>query len=282
MEFVETAGLTIAYHRVGEGPALLFVHGAAEDGRVWAPQFAGLSDEFTVIAWDEPGAGQSSDLPGHVDLADFADGLAAVIGALDLGPVHLAGLSWGGTVMLELYRRHPSLVATLIFIDSYAGWRGSLPVEEVDARVAGTRRMLADGEPFDPTLPGLFAHGPPARFVSLLAEIASSVRPSTLGIELGIMAEADLSNVLPRITVPTLLVWGREDARSPLFVARQFHEAIADSSLVVIDDAGHMSHLERPEQVNAAIREFCRAHAAQTRVTIRSDSSHRRRPSSPS
>jgi pimeloyl-ACP methyl ester carboxylesterase len=173
----------------------------------------------------------------------------------------MAGLSWGGTVLLELYRRHPGLVATLILIDTYAGWKGSLPADEVETRVAGARNMLAAAdEEFDPTLPGLFADHPPAKFVPLLAAIAAGVRPATLARELAIMAETDLSDLLPHIAVPTLLIWGQLDARSPLIVGRQFEQAIPDSTLVVIQGAGHMSHLERPERVNDAVRDFCRAH----------------------
>ena len=261
VEFVEAGRLEIAYERVGEGPPLVFVHGVAEDSRIWEPQLAGLADEFTVVAWDEPGAGRSSDLPENFGLAGFADGLAALLEALDLGPAHVAGLSWGGTVVLELYRRHPELVATLIMIDTYAGWKGSLPADEVRARVAGTRKMLAaSDEEFDPTLPGLFANDPPAKFVPLLAAIAADVRPATLGHEMTIMAETDLSDLLPHIGVPTLLIWGQHDVRSPLNVAHQFEQAIPGSTLVVIGRAGHMSNLERPEQVNDAVREFCRAH----------------------
>jgi pimeloyl-ACP methyl ester carboxylesterase len=261
VQLVEAGGLAIAYQRDGVGPPLVLVHGAAEDSRIWAPQFADLTDEFTVIAWDEPGAGRSSNLPSHFGLADIADGLAALLETLDLGPAHVGGISWGGTVLLELYRRHPAHVATLIMIDTYAGWRGSLPAEEVRARVASTRKMLSVKEQvFDPTLPGLFANDPPAEYVPLLTAIAADVRPDTLRHELAIMARTDLRDLLPRIAVPTLLIWGRHDARSPLSVAHQFHEAIPDSTLVVIDDAGHLSHLERPEQVNQAVREFCRAH----------------------
>lgn len=268
MQRVETGALTIAYRRDGAGAPLVLVHGAAEDSRSWAPQLADLSDELTVVAWDEPGAGGSSDLPAGFGLADIADGLAAFLDALDLGPAHIAGSSWGGTVVLELYRRHPARVATLILIDTYAGWKGSLPAEEVAARVAGVREMLSvEDQAFDPTLPGLFANEPPDEVVALLAELAADVRPDTLRQELGIMAEADLSDVLPRIAVPTLLIWGRRDERSPLSVAHRFHEAIPDSTLVVIEDAGHLSHLERPEQVNRAVREFCRAHRGTRRVT---------------
>ncbi|MGH8774809.1 MAG: alpha/beta fold hydrolase, partial [Jiangellaceae bacterium] len=62
MEVVRAKGLEIAYERVGEGPPLVFVHGAASDARLWRPQLAALADEFTVVAWDEPGAGSLAGL----------------------------------------------------------------------------------------------------------------------------------------------------------------------------------------------------------------------------
>jgi pimeloyl-ACP methyl ester carboxylesterase len=253
-------GLEIAYERVGVGPPLVLVHGAAEDGRVWQPQLAALADEFTVVAWDEPGAGRSSDVPADFGLPDYAHCLAGLIEALALGPAHVAGLSWGGAVVQELYRRHPGLVATLILVDTYAGWKGSLPEADVRARVAGAGQMLAaPAEQFDPTLPGLFAGDPPAAFVPLLEEIAAAVRPESLRTQLFVMAEADQRDLLPRIAVPTLLIWGELDARSPLSVARQFAQAIPDAQLVVIPRCGHVSNLEQPEQFNEALREFCRA-----------------------
>jgi pimeloyl-ACP methyl ester carboxylesterase len=261
VEVVRANGLDIAYERLGEGSALVLVHGAPADGRLWRPQLVALADEFTVVAWDEPGAGRSSDLPAGFGLADYANCLAALVQALDLAPAHVAGLSWGGTVALELYRRHPGLVATLILADTYAGWKGSLPEEEVRARVAGLRQMLAaPAAEFDPTPAGLFAGDPPPEFVPLLGEIFAAVRREGVRMLLSVMGEADQRDLLPRIAVPTLLIWGELDARSPLGVARQFERAIPDTKLVVIPGAGHLSNLERPEQFNDAIREFCRAH----------------------
>jgi pimeloyl-ACP methyl ester carboxylesterase len=144
-----------------------------------AAAVAALADEFTVVASDEPGAGRSSDVPANFVLGDYADCLAAMIATLELGPAHVAGLSWGGTVALELYRRHPELVATPLLIDTDAGWKGSLPEAEVQARVAGVRQtLMAPDHVFDPTLPGLFAGDPPAEFVPLLAAMAAEVRPS--------------------------------------------------------------------------------------------------------
>jgi pimeloyl-ACP methyl ester carboxylesterase len=154
-------------------------------------------------------------------LADYAACLAALIEALSLGPAHVAGLSWGGTVALELYRRHPGTVATLMLADTCAGWKGSLPEQEVKARVAVLHRMLAaPAEEFDPTPPSLFAGNPPPEFVPLLREIFAAVRRESLRTLLLVMAEANQRDLLPRIDAPTLLTWGELDARSPRSVAR--------------------------------------------------------------
>jgi pimeloyl-ACP methyl ester carboxylesterase len=263
VEVVRVNGLEIAYERVGEGPPLVFVHGAASDARLWRPQLAALADEFTVVAWDEPGAGRSSNVPADFGLADYASCLAALIEALALSPAHVAGISWGGAVVQELYRQHSELVATLILVDTYAGWKGSLPEEEVRARLDGAyQALMVPAEQFDPTraLPGWFAGDPPAEFVPLLEDMAAAVRPESLRIALPVMAETDQRDLLPSITVPTLLIWGELDVRSPLSVARQFEQAIPDTKLIVIPGAGHISNLEQPERFTEAVREFCRAH----------------------
>lgn len=262
MRTVAVNGLEIAYRRAGSGPPLVLAHGGGSDGREWRRQLEGLADEFTVVAWDEPGAGGSGDPPDPFGLAQFADALAGVIEALDLAPAHLGGLSWGGVVAQEVYRRHPQDVGTLILCDTYAGWKGSLPPEEVEARVAGVLRSLeVPADEFAVLIPGLFAANPPSDVVAELASIEAGARPEGFRRLVMAIAECDLSDLLPQIAVPTLLIWGEEDARSPVDpVARQFHEAIPDAELVIIPGAGHMSSMERPEQFNRAVREFCRAH----------------------
>src|SRR4051812_7159869 len=203
---VRAAGMEVAYDRVGRGPPLVLVHSAASDAREWRPQIAGLSDDFTVIAWDEPGAGRSSDVPADFGLAGYATALAALVEALG-APAHVCGLSWGGIVTLELYRRRPELVATLVLADTYAGWKGSLPEHELRARVADVERMLgARAEKMRPTFPGLFAGEPARDVVELLDAVAADVRPESVRVALAAVAEADLRDVLPRIAVPTLLL----------------------------------------------------------------------------
>ena len=88
-----------------------------------------------MIAWDGPGTGRSDDPPESFDMAGFADRLAEFIDELELGRPHVAGLSFGGALALELYRRHPEIPRTLILVSAYAGWAGSLPPEVVDRRL---------------------------------------------------------------------------------------------------------------------------------------------------
>jgi len=70
-------------------------------------------------------------------------------------------------------------------------------------------------------------------------------------------AEVDTRDILREIRVPTLLVWGDADARSPLTVARQFHAAIPDARLAIVAGAGHVSNVDAPAQFNAVVRDFC-------------------------
>ena len=249
--------MRIAYRRSGSGPPLVLAHGGASDGREWRPQLEGLGDVATVVTWDEPGAGASQELPRDFAIGDYAEALAGLIDALDLVPAHVGGLSWGGTLALELYRRHPDRVASLVLADTYAGWKGSLPADEVAARVAGAKASLeAPPEEFEASLPGLFAADPPPDVVAELEAIMADAKPQAFRCLIEAMAACDLRHVLPTIAVPTLLVWGAEDVRSPLRVAHEFEAAIPDAELVVIEGAGHMSNLERPDEFNAAVRRF--------------------------
>ena len=249
---LRVGGLDVAHVRRGTGPPLVLVHGAAEDHRSWRFQLDDLSEVATVVAWDEPGCGHSSDPPEDVGLDGLATALAALVETV--GPAHVLGFSWGGTLVLELWRQRPDLVASLVLTDTYAGWRGSLPAEEVEARVASITATLASEHP-DP-VPGLFAGSPRPEAVALLAEMAADVRPATLRRSLALMADADLSGVLPTIDVPTLLLWGERDVRSPLSVARAFEAAIPGARLRIIAGAGHAAHLDQPEAFTAAVRDW--------------------------
>jgi pimeloyl-ACP methyl ester carboxylesterase len=261
MKQLEVGGLRIAYRRAGAGPALVLVHGAVCDGRVWRRQLADLSDEFTVIAWDAPGCGGSDDPPGTFRLADYADCLAGLITALGPGRPYVLGHSFGGGLALELYRRHRSLPGALVLAGAYAGWAGSLPADEIARRVRVAEQTAADiarGDFVPTSIPGLFSEALADDARSELATIMSEIRPAATRMMASAFAAADLRDVLPGIDVPTLLIHGDADARSPLAVAEALHAAIPGSQLTVLPGLGHEAYLESPEAFNAEVRRFLR------------------------
>ena len=253
-------GLELAFERAGEGPPLVLVHGLLCDGRAWRPQLAGLAGELTVVAWDEPGAGRSSEPQEPFELADYADALAGLIEGLGLGPAAVAGMSWGGIVAQELYRRRPELVAGLILADTYAGWAGSLTAEACVARLASclSQSTMPAEEVVEQWMPGLLSARAPDGVIDELASILSGFQPAAFRLAARAAAGADTRDLLGRIEAPTLLLWGEHDARSPLAVGERMRDAIPGARLSVIADAGHMSNLEQPAGFNEEVLEFCR------------------------
>jgi pimeloyl-ACP methyl ester carboxylesterase len=260
-DHVLVGALRLGFRRAGEGPPLVLLHGGLEDSRAWQDQLEDLSDEFTVVAWDAPGCGGSADPPDDFRLADYADCLADLIDALALDRPHVLGHSFGAGLALELYRRHPELPRSLLLAGAYAGWAGSLPREEVDERLRlalEVAELLPDR--FVPqSIPGLFSDLIPPERAEELAAIMAEARPVGTRVMARAFAEADLRDVLPQIQVPTLLLCGEADERSPLHVAEALHAAIPRSTMVVLRGLGHESYVEAPEQFNAEIRAFVRS-----------------------
>jgi pimeloyl-ACP methyl ester carboxylesterase len=261
MDQIEVGGLRVAFERRGEGPPLVLLHGWPSNSREWRRQIDSLSDEFTVVAWDAPGAGRSSDPPETFRLSDWADCLAAFIAGLGLERAHVAGLSWGGSLALELCRRHPTVPDTLILVSAYAGWAGSLPAEVVQERL---QLYLRNSElPSDEWAPAviqtLLTDRATENMVDELTSILSEFHPAAMRVAIPAIAEADLRDVLPHIDVPTLLLCGDKDARAPKHVWEPLHAGIRRSKLVVIPDVGHMIDIEAAERFNAEVRAFLRA-----------------------
>lgn len=261
MDEIEVAGLRIAFERAGEGPPLVLLHGILGDRRVWRRQLDDLSDEFAVVAWDAPGCGRSSDPPETFRLPQYADCLAGFVDALGLRRPHVLGLSLGGALALELYRRHPTVPMTLVLASAYAGWAGSLPAEVVEQRLRQCLRE-ADQPPdqwVPGWIPGLLTESAPAELVAEVVAMMSEFHPAGYRAMAYAVAEADLRDVLPHIDVPTLLLYGDADQRSPLNVAEDLHAKVPTSRLVVLPGVGHLSNVEAAAPFNAEVRIFLRS-----------------------
>lgn len=266
MEHVEINGLSIAFQRLGEGPLVVLLHGGLSDSREWRRQIDELSDDFTVVAWDAPGCGRSSDPPESFRMPDYADCLASLIDALGAGRPHVVGLSFGGTLALALYRRRPKLPRTLVLAAAYAGWAGSLPPDAVAARLEGALResALPANEVARSWIPDLLTDQAPTEMIEELVEIISDRHPVGAATMARAMAEADLRDVLAGITVPTLLLYGAADGRAPLSLAEELGAQIPGSSLIVIPGVGHQSNIEAADRFNAEVREFLQSDRATT------------------
>lgn len=261
MDFATVGGQRIAYRERGEGPSLVFLHGWPLDSRESRRQVDGLSDEFRAVAWDAPGAGRSSDPPEAARLADWAQWLAEFIEVLDLAPAHVAGLSFGGGLALELLRQHAEVVKSLILMSAYAGWGGSPSLDEVQARLELTRRNT-ESPPVQwaPALiETLLPEGSDVELADELTTMLTDFHPAATRTALHAFAEADLSDTLANVDVPTLLLYGGLDVRAPREVWEPIQKGIAHSRLVVIPEVGHMVDMQAAERCNAEIRAFVRS-----------------------
>ena len=103
----------------------------------------------------------------------------------------------------------------------------------------------------------MFSGSPRQEVREELAGIMADFHPIGFRLMATALAHADTRDLLPTIRVPTLLVWGDADARSPMAVAHQMRDAIPNARLAVIAGAGHVSNLEQPARFDAEVRNFC-------------------------
>jgi len=260
MAFVEAGGLRIAYVREGSGRPIVFVHGFFGDHRVWRRQLE-LADEYTCVAWDAPGCGASSMAPDSFRMPDYADLLAAFITRVDLERPHLVGNSFGGTLALQLASRHPEIARSVVGIDTYAGWSGSFTPAVVAERLKASMPdlELPPAEVAAKWISGFVTPQAPTLIKDELRSIISDFKPEGMRTMIRALAEADLREELKELHLPTLLIWGSQDVRSPLTVAHDLQTRLQGTQLVVLENAGHLAQVEAADRLNAELRSFFRS-----------------------
>lgn len=246
-------GEQIAYREQGAGEPVLLVHSLGTSSHLWASTMAALAPRFRVIALDCRGHGGSSNHGGFTVDAIAEDALAAA-DALGIVRFHYVGISMGGLFGVAAYARAPDRFLSLTLADSYASVGAAGP-----PRLAATRELLkttsmrdfATSYVNDTLMPGT---AQAIHEAAINAIAAMSVDDYLQTLEAILLA--DVSAQLPGIRVPTLLIVGEQDQRTPVATSKGLAAAIEGSELVVAPQAGHLAVLDQPQVFNDALARF--------------------------
>jgi pimeloyl-ACP methyl ester carboxylesterase len=282
-DVVSRDGTALHVEEWGSGPTIVLSHGYCLNLTFWHYQIADLSRDFRVVAYDQRGHGRSGrpGPDGSWSLDALAEDLDAVIAAAGGGPVVVVGHSMGGMTALQYARDFPeaigNTIAGLVLVDTTAAdvMDGIIPAvgRYLEATIQGLQeaamRAIAGNVSRIDRLRGRVSNiayigtrflgfGPdpsPSKVEFLervLREVPSDVALSLLPTVTGL----DVSDVLDAIDVPTLIVVGSHDRLTPPGASQRLADAIKQSELFVLQDAGHSSMFEKPNEFNARVRQF--------------------------
>lgn len=244
-------GIELHYEVHGAGRPLLFVHGFPLSGRMWMPAVERLKASHRCIVPDLRGLGRSPAVES-AGMREYADDLAALLDEMgEVRPVVLVGLSMGGYVAFEFFRRHRDRLRALVLADTRAN---DDPPDAKAKREELARAVAEKGSKVaaDAMIDKLFAPGVNPALRQEWYDIMKSIPPAGVIAATRAMANRpDSRPTLAAIDLPTLLVVGEHDGITPPDVHREMQAAIVGSRLEVVAGAGHMAPLEKPA-------EFCR------------------------
>ncbi len=243
------------------GVTMVLLHGFPHDRGLWTSQAQALTTAFPdtrLLIPDLPGFGRSTP-PTESTMDAYADTIAALLDAAGATTVVIGGLSMGGYIALAFWRRHSARVRALVLMDTKA---------TADSAPARARRVelieAIQREGFGPSVPSLIPgqlgrttrETHPALVERVEIMLRRAPEQGVICAATAMMLRVDSTPTLDTITVPTLVIVGDEDALTPVSDAIAMSSAIRGSRLVTISAAGHLSPLESPDVVNAAIGEF--------------------------
>ena len=260
-----TSSFVPRHVRAGTGPEVLFIAGLSDPAESWQPQIDGLADRYSVIAFDNRGAG-TSPLPagGPLTTASMADDAAALLRHLGVERAHVAGFSGGGMVAQELALRHPELVRSLVLNGTYARF------DELARRQLVAWRWLAEHAPDERAFLEFFLtvvytnrfheSGAVDDIVAAMLADPNAQTVEAFQAQIDAFLGHDARDRLPTIGVPTLVLSGSEDIFAPRRFSDEITALIPGAEHVVIDGGGHQPFQEDPAHWNTLVHEFWRAH----------------------
>jgi pimeloyl-ACP methyl ester carboxylesterase len=263
MPSVQVNGRAIFYRESGAGEHenelnLVCLHGISSNSRSWQRQLDLPPEGCRVIAWDAPGYGQSDDPPEALPMAFYADQLAGFMEALRLSKAVIVGLSLGGVLAQEFYRRHPARCQALVLADTNTGG-GARPPAERQARLERRLKALAElslAEMARQRAPALLSPNPPPGLVAEVEAMMGEIHPPGYRYMVMALDGVDTREVLATISAPTLVLWGEHDRVTPREEAEVLRAGIPGAAFEVIAGAGHLSNLEQPAAFSQAVKTF--------------------------
>jgi len=253
--------IQMAYTDTGVGRPVVLIHGYPFNRSLWNEQVETLSNSYRVIVPDLRGFGETDASTGTATMNRMAEDVGQLLDHLRISQAVIGGLSMGGYVALAFYKQFPSRVRALVLADT----RAQADTEEAkQTRAQQAEKALSEGMAgiADAMLPKLLT----PETVSKRPEVVKRVRDMMLKTKpegaaaalLGMAEREDQTELLSRVTSPTLILVGTEDAITPVADSEKMRDCIAGSRLVVLENAGHVSNLERTEQFNEALLKFLR------------------------
>ena len=255
---VQFQGNDIAYNITGSGPALVFLHGFLESKAIWDDYTEVLLHDFTVIAIDLPGHGESDVIAETHSMQLMAETVKTVLYSENISEIVIAGHSMGGYVALQVAVDNPGLLKGLVLFHSHAN-------ADTDEAKENRRRTINvvkknRGGFIKQFIPDLFDQKHLANYseaIQTLQEIASVMSPD--GIIAAVSGMRDRQSQLQFLLLtdlPILFIIGKQDSRMP------YNQLIAQavipshSEVLLLEDVGHMGFIEAPGITMSALRYF--------------------------
>ena len=257
MPYAEFDEVRLHIRQAGSGSVALFVHGFPLDSSMWIDQLNALSEVRRCIAVDLRGFGRSSSVNGSpLQMQEMADDLAGVLDLVSEERADIIGFSMGGYVALAFAEIYPKRMRTLALVDTKSG--ADTPDGKA-GRDAMAEKLVTDGRIAIAELMQAGLLGPQASVAAqarLRTMIENCPYETIVGALGGMRDRTDRTEVLASIDVPTAVIVGEHDAVTPPAEAEAMAAAIADATLTIVPDSGHMSPIEQPAAVNDALLEL--------------------------
>ena len=273
MPFVEVENGRLYYEVCGRGRWLVLIHGAWATHEWWRWQVPALSRDYQVLTLDVRGHGQSSPLQRAYSVNGFTRDLGILFQELGINEVALIGWSMGGIISMQYCLDHLPRVKALVLIATRGHRRPRMKLrirlQYLQAQLsllmdfASPRRYDRADEAFpdekervEREVRNMLSPAAPKEvFDWVAADLVNNPRENYFEVAKSIW-DWGAEEEIRRINVPTLIMVGEKDDRTPPPFSHLLHDKISNSRLVIVEDAGHCLALERPEMVNTEIMKF--------------------------